>query len=368
MTALIHRSQLLDCIRAAAILMIIAYHVAVAFDPAQLDPIWSWFWKYGFLGVDVFFPLSGFLITLFLIDNHDPYGIKVFFLRRAFRIIPVYLVAIAVYFIVTEMLDREPGVESAWINVFFLTGWFILFEGKANIPFTITWSLSVEEFAYIICGFSFFFLRSRAVLALIAFALLSVAVRVMLLDQGYPQNEIYSFPPARLDSVFLGALTAIGIARGRAGALFLSLAALLAVQLVLAQVSEHAFQVTLFSSIATGVCLLITVIWRFLPGFKSAISGFFARIGVLAYFLYLFHYFVLYAVQMVSAKLGADLGPTGLMLVTTALSWLAAHMSWTQFEKPLIDFGRRLEGSLARPAMPDGAALPVETYSRKQTR
>lgn len=337
------RLELLDCIRAAAILMIIAYHVAIEFPPEKLDAVWSWLAKYGFLGVDVFFPLSGFLITLFLSRNHDPAGIKVFFTRRVFRIIPIYLIAVGCYFVVAEALNREPGIETAWINLLFLTGWVILIEGKANVPFTITWSLSVEEFAYILCGLSFLFLRSRAPIALVVLSVGSVLVRAAALHYGLPKNEVYSFPLARLDSVFLGALTALGVLYMNKRTLLVTLLAFLCVQLLVAQTSTLAFRVALYPSVATAVCLIIVVIWTYFHSFSSLASRFFAAIGALAYFMYLFHYFFLYGIQMVAQKIDVDLSPTGLMAMTTALTWLAAYVSWTKFELPLIEYGRSLE-------------------------
>ena len=94
-----NRSNLLDTIRAIAVTMVVLFHVATRYPMESLDIVARQFLRYGFLGVDIFYPLSGFLITRFLLGHAERGSIKAFFLRRVFRIVPLYLVAVTIFFI-----------------------------------------------------------------------------------------------------------------------------------------------------------------------------------------------------------------------------------------------------------------------------
>lgn len=337
------RAELLDCIRAVAIFLVVVFHVVIEFPRDSLGPIGEWFYRYGFLGVDIFFPLSGYLITLYLIRNNDGPAVKVFFLRRIFRIVPLYMVAAVLYFIAAEILNEEPGVERAWITVLFLTGWFILFEGRTAVPFTITWSLSVEEFAYILVGLTFLFVKRRPVLVLTGIALFSVALRAWLLAQGYAFNMVYYFPPARLDSIILGSLTAIALTKGYRTQLTWALPLALLVTVVASHTSLMAFRMLLFPGVAVGVCILITLFEGYAKGFTSTPTRLMGQFGFYAYFIYLFHYFAIFGVEMVFGVVGIEAGPTLLSIATLITITIAAVLSWKLFEYPLIQYGRSLE-------------------------
>ncbi len=342
------RYELLDVIRALAIFLVIGYHVGVHFDPSQLDPLGQWFARFGFLGVDIFFPLSGFLITLYLVQRNTWPDLKVFFTRRVFRIIPIYFLAIALYFTAAELTQTDPGVERAWITALFLTGWMILIDGKDAVPFTITWSLSVEEFAYILCGFAFLWIKRNITWALLFIAAISLAVKVVLLSQGTAPNLVYSYPPARLDSVIIGALTAIAVRRAQSTTALVLLALTTALCVGIANVWPSLFHVVLYPGIAATTSFAICAIYLYLPDFKSRPTRILASFGRLAYFLYLFHYFTLFGLDVLFNAAGLPLQPYFLMVLTLALTWVAAALSWRWIEAPLIAYGRTLEPSLRR--------------------
>lgn len=354
------RSELLDCIRGVAILLIIAFHVATEFPTVDLSPAWLFLRKVAFLGVDAFFPLSGFLITRFLLRRNGPGDIQVFFLRRVVRIVPLYLLANLFYFAGAAAMGQGDELREAWIPLLFLTGWMILVEGKEAIPFTITWSLSVEEFAYLLVGLSFLWLRRRATLAVLAIGLAALLVRLWLLTEGHPFNLIYSFPPARLDSIALGALTAIALDHKRHQAMLAGLGLGLAAQIGLALLSPLAFKMLLFPAIATAVSMLIVIFTCYLPNFRSRPTAVLAAIGRLAYFIYLFHYFAIRAIEILFDRAGLVPEPLGMMLGATILTWGAAWLSWRWFEGPLIMRAQALEPSLMR----SRAAGPVSQSAK----
>src|SRR5437868_10073530 len=90
----------LDGLRGVAILMVIGFHyltVCLRFDSKPLY-CFAWFFQIGWTGVDLFFVLSGFLIGGILFDHRNAKNVmKVFYLRRACRILPLYLVTLGLY-------------------------------------------------------------------------------------------------------------------------------------------------------------------------------------------------------------------------------------------------------------------------------
>jgi peptidoglycan/LPS O-acetylase OafA/YrhL len=129
--------------------------------------------------------------------------------------------------------------------------------------------------------------------------------------------------------------------------------AALAVAVPLSWTTLFAFQIVLFPAIAVGVCLCITLCDVHAKGFTSAPTRWIGRFGFHAYFIYLFHYFIIEGLQMVLPQtLGAP-GPVVLSLITLVLVTPLAVLSWRLFEVPLIRYGRGLE---RRPGGP-GASL-----------
>jgi peptidoglycan/LPS O-acetylase OafA/YrhL len=260
-----------------------------------------------------------------------------------FRIVPLYLLVSALYFIGAELTNEDPGIERGWITLLFLTGWFILIDGREAVPFTITWSLSVEEFAYLICGFTFLLLKRQTVTALLGLVILSAIIRSWLLIEEHPFNVVYYFPPARLDSVFLGSLTAIAVTRGNHKIVLILGTIALAGAILASYLSTPAFQIVLFPAIAVGVCLSITLIEVYAKEFTSLPTRWIGRFGFYAYFIYLFHYFIIYGLQVILKRLSIDLEPLELTLFTFAIVMPCAVFSWRYFESPLIGYGRFLE-------------------------
>jgi len=111
----------LDGVRGLAILMVLLYHF-IAQTPAtsRLEAAVIWPLTYGFLGVDLFFVLSGFLITGILYESRgDPRYFRNFYMRRVLRIFPLYYAVLAVVFFVVPLVpatarvrDRRPGGSS----------------------------------------------------------------------------------------------------------------------------------------------------------------------------------------------------------------------------------------------------------------
>lgn len=340
------RMVALDVMRAIAVVMVVFFHVATRVDAASLDVLGRWFLRYGFLGVDIFFPLSGFLITSFLLERTGRSAIGEFFIRRLFRIAPLYMVAVTLFALAAVVTGTQAELLSRiWITYSFLTAWFAFTGGPDSVPFTITWSVSVEEFAYILFGLAALIARARFVALLFVLAVLPFLLRVWLYAEGY--ENIYYFPLARLDSIACGGLVAVAVRRSFSpyGLFAACSAGFVALRHIDAgPVSEAA----LFSAVTCATCTAIALCLRFLPGLRGGLWSAMARVGLYSYFIYLFHFFTIYGVFEVLDRMGLSLGFWSLSVVVMILTTLAAHFSFRYFEAPLIRYGRTL-GSALRP-------------------
>jgi peptidoglycan/LPS O-acetylase OafA/YrhL len=128
----------LDVLRALAIVWVIFFHAGTL----SLGSPWPAVTSFGWMGVDLFFVLSGFLIGRQWLTSQN-FGD--FYLRRALRILPAYLVVVAIYFAVPATRERAQ-IQPLWQFLTFTENLFIdFFHGKT---FSHVWSLCVEEHFY----------------------------------------------------------------------------------------------------------------------------------------------------------------------------------------------------------------------------
>src|SRR5581483_11845566 len=158
----------LDGLRAICILLVIFNHTHCRYPP----------FIYGWVGVDIFFVLSGFLITTLLLRERESYGnlsLKGFYTRRAFRILPVYFIVLAGYLVLIPLLrDWTRWKEMKLALPYLLTFTQEFRPAAAGNIYNQTWSLGFEEKFYLIwpllvlIAFPF---RTRRIVIMIAAAL-----------------------------------------------------------------------------------------------------------------------------------------------------------------------------------------------------
>lgn len=180
----------LDGIRGVAILMVVVWHFGPDFRGHQL----SWM-PSGHLGVDLFFVLSGFLITALMLDEHSGAGrinFRGFYRRRAFRLLPALALFLAGHLLFAALVDvapdparLSPGItpvdEAASVIavVFFASNWLWVFNSLWSTDFQFVegmshlWSLSVEEQFYLVWPGVTALLLARGPLAAYAIAFLT---------------------------------------------------------------------------------------------------------------------------------------------------------------------------------------------------
>ncbi len=139
-----HVSLGLDVLRAVAIVWVLLFHARILGLGNTVDVLSS----VGWVGVDLFFALSGYLIGVqWLRQRETPGAFRLFYGRRLLRIMPAYLVVVAVYFGWPSLREAK-GIMPLWQFITFTENLFITFDQPR--AFTHVWSLCVEEHFYLL--------------------------------------------------------------------------------------------------------------------------------------------------------------------------------------------------------------------------
>lgn len=202
----------IQALRGFAVLLVVLYHAGLTWLPA------------GFLGVDVFFVISGFLITGIIkkgLERGD-FSFRTFYYRRAKRLLPAAYTAILLSVAASPFVLGEEGMTDLKQQVFGAVSFtinFILwqqsgyFDAEAGTkPLLHFWSLAVEEQYYILMPLLLFFLPSRSWLAVVS-ALLASSFAVALWWAMTAADAAFYLLPARLWELALGSLCALLPAR-----------------------------------------------------------------------------------------------------------------------------------------------------------
>jgi peptidoglycan/LPS O-acetylase OafA/YrhL len=219
--ALDRHAPRLDGLRGIAILLVVLYHTCrypLATTPGEQAFITVV--SMGWMGVDLFFVLSGFLITSILVRQREsPSYFRTFYARRVIRIFPLYYAALVLFLYVLPPLTGNP--EGFWTEGSDReTLWYWLFLSNFQNAFTgnwqhhfleVTWSLAIEEQFYLFWPL-LVWTTSRAglVKSCVAIMVGSLALRLAVLWIGAPNDQfLYTFTPCRLDELAAGALVAV---------------------------------------------------------------------------------------------------------------------------------------------------------------
>ena len=212
----------LDGVRGVAILMVMINHfVGDASTQTRLQRLMAKAGGYGVFGVDLFFVLSGFLITGLLLDAKEkPSYFRNFYARRTLRIFPLYYFVLAVLFLVVpHVVTPSAALERArehqgWLWSY-LTNFYIATLPESSAWTTLSycshfWSLAIEEHFYLFWPMVVFF-QSRVALERTCVGVIvgGLALRVVLSLVGVAENPIAVLTPCRIDTLCVGALLAI---------------------------------------------------------------------------------------------------------------------------------------------------------------
>ena len=337
-----HRKDI-DGLRAIAVSSVVLYHCGFArFLPG------------GFVGVDIFIVISGFLITGIVQRSIDDkkFSILDFYGRRICRIFPalfvVYIFVAASSFSLLFIPDARQNGSNIISSVLFISNIYFYytsgyFEAASEInPLLHTWSLSVEEQFYIFLPLALFFLRfvPRPTLTALLFvtAICSLIASIFVLSRD--QSAAFYFVQYRAWELAIGSILAVhtssmvlpGKAREAAAALGL---ALIAGSLFFIT-AEMPFPGLLALPVCLGTALLLfsgsqgpTLVGRFLALPPMQI------VGLSSYSFYLWHW----PIWVMGAQI-YDIRPVGMRLAAIVVSFVLALLSWQFIEKP-FRFGKK---------------------------
>ena len=344
----------LDGLRALAVGAVVAYHV---------DLGWA---QGGLLGVEVFFTLSGYLITDLLLGRHERTGslqLADFWLRRARRLLPALFVMLVVVVAWVTLLDRSllPAVRGAVAaSGVYVTNWWLIAQHSSYFaqfgppsPLGHLWSLAVEEQFYLIwpwllwiglrCRRSRAGLDMRLAAASLLLAAASAVTMALLYRPGYDPTRVYEGTDTRAFALLIGAALAFvwpsrrlrdKVTSRARWALDGAGAAGLAVFAVLVwRTSEYS------PFLYRGGMVLLSFATALMVAAAASPASWFGRIlgceslrwlGVRSYGIYLWHFPII----VLTAPAGGGDTPRRAVLQVTATIGCAA-LSWRYIEEPI---------------------------------
>ena len=377
-----HRVPTLDGLRGLAILMVMVFHMSVLgfLDPPDrsiVDRAWLSVAMFGWSGVDLFFVLSGFLITGILLDakggDRGRY-FGSFYARRALRIAPLYYAVVAFALLVlphlhTAKSDRFGSIrgDEVWYWTF-LSNWVIGYRAAFRHGILdVTWSLAIEEQFYLVWP-AVVLLVSRQTLGRICVGLigLSIASRAGLYVFGSSPAAMHipilTLTPCRMDGLAAGAIVALlarrpgGLAAVRPVARRVAAglgAALIAVLVCQGTNWTGSWPCEWFSYTAVAVfdaAVLVLVATADAGGWVSRLfdSAPLRHLGRFSFALYLFHNPIrgvirdrVYRPDQFLAIAGSRLpGQLIFYAIAMSLSLAAAWASWHLLEKRVLRWKR----------------------------
>jgi peptidoglycan/LPS O-acetylase OafA/YrhL len=320
----------------------------------------------GWIGVDLFFVLSGFLITRILIRTKgEPHYFLAFYLRRALRILPLFY-----GFIVLLLILPRLWLVSDWLGRAYLVhhqGWFWSYgmnwlmvresvlgtvPSATDYGFGTFWSLAIEEQFYLVWPFVIALIPLRHLTrVIIGLAVASIAISVILASSGAPIMVLYYSTPTRLCALSVGALLAVFECSGGLSSYTRnwSLAAILSAILLLAStplLGKREYGNALFFAVllpvlavAFGALLLKAMengVWR-----SGLMNPALRHLGRRSYAIYLLQ------APIQHIMLGAGVGPErvgtpAFLLIGIGMTLLLSWASWNLWEVHFLRLKTRL--------------------------
>jgi peptidoglycan/LPS O-acetylase OafA/YrhL len=339
-----------DGLRGIAILAVLFAHLS------YINAVeFSHLFQYGRTGVDLFFVLSGFLITGILLDTKNSPGYCTnFYARRALRIWPLYYGILFLFFFLFPVLfPRHLFYTDRKTWPYYVTYTQNLFHHfDTSLPLTPTWSLAVEEQYYMFWA-PVVFLFGRKSLRNILFGMIvfSFCFRVISSLRGAPLDFVHNFTLCRLEPLAAGGLAALWLrsdkctpakwARGGMMALTIGLAGV-AIALVDWGIDGPIFSYPFLAAAFAGILALsltanpaTTLVGRALTRRRLAYTG------KISYGVYLMHLPIFMGVDLATRRLWgtsqfSEAKQLLIVCVAFAATFLIASVSWFCFEQPIL--------------------------------
>jgi peptidoglycan/LPS O-acetylase OafA/YrhL len=393
----------LDGIRGLAVLMVLVFHfVGNTLQTNSVEGAIIRVSNYGAYGVELFFVLSGFLITGILYDaRNKPNYFRNFYMRRVLRIFPLYYGVLGLVFFVAPLISllRGPTLDylverQAWAWLY-AVNIYIAKQGDWSFSYLEHfWSLAVEEHFYLFWPLVAFLLarRPRALIAVsLAIALCASLARLVGFLMGLSWWTIVVLTPFRLDGLAMGAFLALAIRqpRGlerlvRALPMVVAVAGgLLAVTFVWkGPLSTQGMAPVLpIRTALVQMLLACLLLWVLIAPGRSVTARFFCSrtmvfLGTYSYGLYVYHHFISFYLSSnrTELELARLLGSHGAAVALQATlgasaSMALAYLSYELFEKRFLGlkrlFGTAKEQAPQSPAAVSAARPPPRSPDRR---
>ncbi|MDX2162661.1 MAG: acyltransferase [bacterium] len=348
----------LDGLRGIAVLLVMAFHAEVPFLQG------------GFVGVDVFFALSGFLITALLLKEHSKSGrisFRNFYIRRALRLLPALFTIISAVilmsFIIQDAEGRSATLRESLATLFYVSNWVLAFDLFDMYFLAHSWSLAIEEQFYILWPMTLSLLmalrlkRNHLFTIIAALGLASWGWRMLLLAGGEPVDRVYFALDTRLDGLLLGSALAVLLSSNlikpfagetkrtqRLGTWvpFGALALMIGVCILPHPHPHFAYQVTI--PLVVFVSLIILYFVTGSTTYQTPVERVLSHpaliyLGRISYGLYLWHLLIC---RIVYDKLNLESWVLGTLLSVSA-ALIAASLSYFIIEKPALSLKDRFQ-------------------------
>lgn len=341
----------IDGLRAVAVLCVLFFHLDIGLFAS------------GFIGVDVFFTISGFLITgIVLKECHKGnFSFGRFYIRRALRLLPAYLfllIAVIVFaVIIMPPIAFDNMLQSAIASSFFVSNFYFLFQqggyfstSATELPLLHTWSLSVEEQFYLLMPLALvlwikYCPKKYQLSVLLFFLIFSVAFSYWL--TGFHQKVAYFFVLSRAHEFLLGSVVAVAIFQFHekvkptifiANVIFvISLVVLCLSAMVITNKANFPGLLALIPCMATCGIIYSGLNKRCISHKVLGIRPL-VFIGLLSYSLYLWHWPIISLVKYIGIELTLYV-----QLLIALFSFSAAYVSWRFIETKVrySEFGNK---------------------------